>query len=47
MIWRILKKLLSTVNLTVHYKDGDIIQIKLVYGGHIILDKEFDLMRGV
>lgn len=47
MIWRILKKLLAAVKLTVHYKDGDIVQIKLVYGKNVVLDKEFDIMKGV
>lgn len=47
MIWRVLKKLLAAVRLTVHYKDVDIVQIKLIYNGNVVFDREFDLMRGV
>jgi hypothetical protein len=47
MIWRILKKLLSAVTMTVHYRDGDMVRIKIMYANHIILDREFDIMPGV
>lgn len=47
MIWRILKHLLSAVTVTVHYEEGDLIHIKLVYGGKIIFDKKLDIMPNV
>lgn len=46
MIWRILKRLLSTVSFTLNFTEGDKVQIKLVYGGHVILDRIFDIMPG-
>lgn len=47
MFWRILKKVLSILTLTVHYRDGDLIQIKLVWGGNVVFDRTVDIMKGV
>lgn len=47
MVWRILKKLLAAVALTVHYEDGDIVHIRIVYGGRTVLDRKIDLMPNI
>ena len=47
MIWRIIKKILSLCRVEAHFREGDIVKIKITLGSKVILDKEFDLMPGV
>jgi hypothetical protein len=47
MIWRLLKKLLSAVVFTVHYEDGDIVHIRIVYGGKTVFDRKIDVMPNI
>lgn len=47
IIAKILKKLLSAVTLSVMYRDGDLLTIRLTYGGNVIFDRTIDVMKQV
>lgn len=47
MIWRIIKKVLSFVKVTVSFRNGDKVRVRIVLGSHVVLDRIFDVIPEV
>ena len=47
MIWRILKTLLHAVNVQVHYREGDMVFVKIMWNGKVVFERNIDIMPGV
>lgn len=47
MFWRLIKQLLRAADIVVHFREGDLLLIKVVWHDQTIFEKEIDLIKGV